>query len=216
MDDRLRRPPANVGRGRTIAENLRTRLTSISRRQVVACLIAGGVAIVTASVVQSAREQAASWGVVTPVLVATEEIGRGDAVGTHNSTLRSLPLALLPTEPLSHLNEPAFAAATIGDGQILTRLVLSSDRDGLEEQTRAVTLPLPLAPPSVDQGDLVEIFGVNPEQTGARAVTLVERARVVAHTQDGITVVVERQEVAKLLRALAIGSVEFARRPPQG
>ncbi len=215
-DDRLRRPPPDKGPARAIAENFRSRLSSISRRQVVACLAAGGVAIVTATVVQSAREQAASWGAVTPVLVATEEIGSGDAVGAHNTTLRSLPLALLPTEPLSHLNEPAFAAATIGDGQILTRLVLSSDRNGLEGQTRAVTLPLPLAPPSVDQGDLVEIFGVSPEQTGAQATMLVERARVVAITEHGITVVVERPEVAKLLRALAIGSVEFARRPPQG
>ncbi len=214
--DRLRRPSADRGRGRTIAENLRSRLTSISRRQILACLAAGGVAIVTASVVQSAREQAASWGAVTSVLVATQEIASGDAVGPHNSALRSLPLALLPTEPLSHLDEPAFAAATISDGQILTRLVLSSDRDGLEEQTRAVTLPVPLAPPSVNHGDLVEVFGVHPEQSGAHAVSLVERARVVGITPDGITVVVERREVAELLRALAIGSVEFARRPPQG
>lgn len=215
-DDRLRRPAPEKGRGRAISANFRSRLTSISRRQIVACLAAGGVAVVTASVVQSAREQAASWGAVTPVLVATEEIGSGAVVGTHNTTLRSLPLALLPTEPLSVLDGSAFAAATIGDGQILTRLALAHDRDGLEKETRAITLPLPLAVPAVDQGDLVEIFAVHPERTGARAVALVERARVVALTQDGITVVVERQEVAKLLRALAIGSVEFARRPPQG
>ncbi|NNF55204.1 MAG: hypothetical protein HKN03_12290 [Acidimicrobiales bacterium] len=215
-DERLRRPSADFGGRRTIAENLRSWLNLISRRQVIACIAAGGVAVVTASVVQSAREQAASWGGVTPVLVATEVIGSGAEVGSHNSVLRSLPLAVLPAEPLSILDEPTFAATTISDGQILTRLAISGDRDGLEEQARAVTLPLPLAPPAVDPGDLVEIFGVSAQSTGAQAEVLVERARVVAMTENGITVVVARHEVSELLRALAIGSVEFARRPPYG
>ncbi len=214
--DSFPRPTGGVRLRTALTERPLARIRALSRRRIGAVLLALVVGTVTGSIVSAAQRTRHQWGPSTSMLVATDSIGAGDAVNSTNTARRLLPLALAPSRPLSQLVEPTYAAGPIAVGQVLSEAHIALDRFGLATSSRSVTLPMPLAPPEVLAGDLVELFSVRSAPGAVDVELITPVATVVAVGPDAVTVNVDARVVPGLFESLAVGSVEVARRPSQG
>lgn len=211
----LRRPSAPLSTFEATQLRLRSRLRALPPRRigaVVLAIVAGGI---TWSITNAARTSQAQWGDVLGVVVATDDIGPGEELTTSNTEVRALPLAILPPEALTENPTGRLARSSIGAGQIVVASQAGHDRHGLESHRRAVTLPHPLAPPALVDGDIVDLISVRATQSVVLA-TPIGTGQIVEVDEVGVTVVVDRAVALTLFEALASGSVEFARRTAQG
>lgn len=90
---------------------------------------------------------------------------------------------------------------------------LFDGHESLGPDERGVTIPLPLAPPPVTIGDVIELIGLSPgisigEQQLIDSASL-GRARVVAIDDTGITVAIDPSMVHRVVETLAVGTVEI-------
>ncbi len=214
---RIRRPPALVSRRRRAIERVSLGLARISRGRLHGLWLGLCVAVAVHVVVDQARTAQHQWGRRSTVAVAVAELAPGDPIGPASVALREVPLVLLPDRFVSDVPAGSVAVAHIPAGQILTEAAIAGDREGLRSGERAVTIPVPLAPPNLVIGDLVDVYTVRADPVGPTSVMpLVLGAAVANVPESGITLAVPVEAVPALWRALATGSVELARRPPQG
>jgi hypothetical protein len=82
----------------------------------------------------------------------------------------------------------------------------------LPPDTRALAIPVTLGAPPVEVGDRVDLLAViDPTIVdGGPAGLVARRALIVHHTDELVTVAVERDEVADVALALAAGNVVLA------
>ena len=147
--------------------------------------------------------------------MAVTDIHAGEALTPANTEMRLLPLALLPANALTEDRAGRRAGTPIGNGQVIVDGQVMIDRHGLDIRRRSITLPQPLAPPALISGDIVDLISVSAARD--RVVTMtIATAEVVEIAENGITVTLDQSVAAGVFQALASGSVEFARRPPQG
>jgi hypothetical protein len=211
----LTRPQEILSLPESLVLRARWRIRSISNRRLAALAVGLAVGVATWFVVQSAQAGQAQWGDRVPVLIAAEHIPAGIQLNPSNTRLRPYPLALVPHGAITELNGGRYLNYPVSAGQVIVARQSSRDRHGLTSGTRSVTLPQPLAAPALEVGDSVELIAVRSDLGGAVATTL-GIATVSDRTESEITVVVDRLLVGPIFRALGSGSVEFARRPPQG
>lgn len=213
----FRRPPALVSRRRRAIERVSLALARISRGRLHGLWLGLCVALAVHVVVDQARTAQRQWGGRSTVSVAVAELAPGDPIDPESVTLLDVPFVLLPDGFVSEVPAGAVAVAPIPAGQILTEAAIAMDREGLRAGERAVTIPVPLAPPNLVIGDLVDVHAVRADPVGPTSVVpLVLGAAVANVPEGGITLAVPVEAVPALWRALATGSVELARRPPQG
>ena len=194
---------------------LHQRVRAVPPRRIGAVALALVVGGSTWSVVNAARTNQAQWGDVLAVVVAVSDIEPGEELTPVNTELRAIPLALLPQNALTDDRSGRRAGSPIGTGQVVVDGQVAIDRHGLEAQGRSITLPQPLAPPALIVGDTVELISVRATRDRVSAVSIAT-VEVVEISENGITVTVNQSLAAAVFEALASGSVEFARRPPQG
>jgi hypothetical protein len=165
-------------------------------------------------VIESAQDAKSQWGDRVRVLVASTDIPPGTELDSTNTELVAFPIALTPPGALTSLGDGRFINHPVSSGQVIVSGQAGPDRHGLTALTRAVTLPQPLAAPSLKVGDTVELIAVGPDFDGTVAATI-GSAAVSDVDGEHITVVVDRLLVPAIFEALGSGSVEFARRPAQ-
>ncbi len=193
---------------------LRDRMRSIPPRRILAMAIALAVGTGTWSVTRAAGVERARWGEVVAVLVATDHLEIGEALSAQNSELQNRPLALVPAGSLTELRVGVHTIAPLVPGQTIVEAAVAPDRAGLRGWERAVTIPMPLAPPPLQGGDTVDLIAVRLVAGHPRSITL-GHARVLDLDEVGLTLAIDQLAVGSVFEALGSGAVEVARRPTQ-
>ncbi len=213
MPDLLSRPDPALGP----LARLDIALNRLDRRRMVALCLASALVMVTLASVHRSRSVVGALGPTTPVAVAVHPLEPGHVITPDDLGWRQWPIGLAPPGfgdegPIGSTvrwpvaaDEPILASAVIADG------------GRIAGDERAVTVPLPLAPPPISPGDRVELLGVRPGFPLADLPTLdtveLGSARVIAIDDVGITVAVSPEIVVDIVETVALGSVEFVLTP---
>ncbi len=186
----------------------------LDRRRVIAIALALIVGLITQGAVTRARQTVASLGTTHPVAVASTEIEAGAELTLDNIRIEQRPVGHTPVGAISTDASGIdvigrIAAASIVAGEIVVerRVVSGADAVGIDE--RAVSIPIPLAPPPLQIGDVVELVGVIPADGpfGATSTRLAS-GRVIAFDEQAITVATSPAQAMEVITHLGAGAVE--------
>ncbi len=201
---------------------------TIDRRRLVAVLGALVVGVVVASALARASATVEALGTTRTVLVATGRIEPGEPLTVANTELAARPAGHLPDHSLTERPSDAIASATIEPGEVVVEARVVGHSDGgsdgrgsgsvrgsvretmLAIDERAVTIPMPFAPPPVRLGVVVDIVGIVAADGpfGATATPL-GTGRVVFVGEDAITIATTSVEAMAVVSHLGSGAVEL-------
>ncbi len=186
------------------------------RRLMLLGLAVVGIAL-AARGVQRSRTIVAELGPRTPVAVAARPLAAGDVLGPDDVEWRQWPAGLVPPASRELVTEGATLRSAIGEGEPILDSALAAGPTGLAPGEVGVTLPLPLAPPPVEPGAVVELLGIRPvaglDDLVAVEVVPLGPARVLGQDETGLTVAVDDAAAARVVETIAIGSVEVVVTP---
>ncbi len=178
-------------------------------------LVAIGIGYAVAAVVRSAQEARASFGTLTPALVATRAIVPGEPLDAGNTTIRQLPVALVPEGVVAALPSGGIASASIAAGEPVHRLRVGRGGLGpvaalLSDGTRGIAVAIDEGGLPLLVGDRVDVVAAV-ASGGGGAARVVAAAAEVAHVGErSVVVAVAAEEVPAVAQALADGGVVLA------
>jgi Flp pilus assembly protein CpaB len=186
-------------------------------------LLAAGVGIGGARLVDRAAAARTQWGSTVQVAVMTDAVAIGDTVAAGDTELRLLPRAVVPDGALTEEPDGRVALADLHPGEILLRERLAPDGLSgpaalLGPGSRALAVPTGPGTPPLAVGDIVDLLAtVDPlvldpasAETAPTAQAVARRARVVAVGEGAVTVAVTFEEAPAVALALAQGAVALA------
>lgn len=182
------------------------------RRRVLALVVAIGVALLVGRSLDRARATVFDLGTMRPTLVATTHVAAGESLGEGNTRVEDWPISFRPEAAVGSEVIGFTATSPVAAGQAVTLTNLVADRHGLTSGQRAVTIAMPLAPPPLVSGDLVEVVGLEGAEGIVRASVL-SRATVAVVDDETITLLVPSGAANAVIRFMAAGSVEVMRVP---
>jgi hypothetical protein len=198
----------------------------VDRRRLLAVFIALGVGLFVANLVDRSNGMVQAWGVTQNVVVARDEIDSGTRLTADRVEVQIWPIGLIPEGAVTNpeLALGAIVTSAIGAGEPVNQSRIAANRLGLRPTERSITLPIPLAPPPLEVGDIVELIGVGAlSDTNTKTSTVgftngvttiaLGSGRVVHVADDGITVAVDVVHVGALVAQVAIGGVEIIGTP---
>lgn len=196
------------------------RLRRIARTPVVFWSATAALALLTATatarLVGRAAAEAARYGGLRPVLVATRAVPVGATLTAADTAVRRVPAAFVPPGALRALPAGRRVVVPLHPGEAVLAAHLSPAGAGglaalLPPGTRAVAVPTGEATPPVRVGDAVDVIAVFATDAGTEPAFAVARAaRVVAVGGDRVTVAVSPEEAARIAFALVAGQVVLA------
>lgn len=143
------------------------------------------------------------------VTVITNPIAAGSAVTAEDTESRAWPIGLTPDGALSSLPGNAVAAVDLVAGEVLVADRLFPSANGLATDERMVTIAQPLAPPPVQRGSNVELFGILPLGDGLTTpATRLTRGTVIDVSDASISIAVQASAVPSVVEHAALGTVE--------
>jgi len=181
------------------------------------------LALLTATVVGRtmgrARAEAARWGSVRSVAVATENVAAGTVVRGGDVALRSMPAAFLPEGVVSSIDDvighttllPLVRGQAVVRGD-LAPWGLKGLAALLPSGSRAVGVPTGSASPPLHNGDVVDVLATfDPQTAGTEPTFAVAQAALVVDVgSESATVAVSPAEANKIAYAVTHGSVSLA------
>jgi Flp pilus assembly protein CpaB len=185
---------------------------------VVACL-AGFTGLTASGLVSSARDQAAVYGRLRPVVIAARPVDVGAVVRPADVVVRDVPQAFLPEGRLPS------AAAAVGRTVVVPLFrgapVLAANLapDGLSglaallpPGTRAVAVPVGTASVPVRRGDRVDVLATfDPAPAGEDPTFPVAQAALVVDVgTESVAVAVDAEEARRVAFAVARGVVALS------
>ncbi|MFT7600272.1 MAG: hypothetical protein ACI8TP_003213 [Acidimicrobiales bacterium] len=188
----------------------------IDRRRVVAVLLAAAIGSLAAHSVERARLVTAELGPTQPVVVALADLPAGHRIERTDLGVQQRPPRFVPAGAFANTDDVigSVVRSDVITGEPIDDRRVRSSRLGLGIDERAVTLPIPLAPPPVVVGDAVELIGVGlVAGTDVISTRPLGTGRVVTIDPTGLTVAVTAARVTALVEYLAIGSVEIVITP---
>ncbi len=212
------RPPSD-GRFSHVMSQIRFRLRRLDRRRLGAIALAVAAALMTRSALTRASAIEAGLGIRVPVVVATEPLVAGSIVGEGQTEVELWPAAMVPEGAFRNINPDAemVVNSNILEGEPITQARVSSGNLGLRLNEVAVTLPQPLAKPPLEVGYQVELVGVVGNSTDFLAnATILTTGRIVAFSDDAVTVAVRSETMTRLIEHNAVGTVEVVVTPQRG
>jgi hypothetical protein len=187
-------------------------LRRLLRRPAVSWGAAGALALVAGTIVADTTADAArlrdGYGTAREVLVTDTEVAAGDLLAP-TVVRRSLPLAAIPDDALDAIDATATAIAPISAGAVLTRQDIAG-AGGLGPDEAAVAVPAGPAVPSTEPGTAVWVV-IAADPFAAVDAGLVA-GRVLATTDETVTVVVAVADLATVSAATGAGVVGLALR----
>ena len=142
------------------------------RRRVLALVVAIGVALLVGRSLDRARATVFDLGTMRPTLVATTHVAAGESLGEGNTRVEDWPISFRPEAAVGSEVIGFTATSPVAAGQAVTLTNLVADRHGSDQAVRrAVTIAMPLAPPPLVSGDVVEVVGLE----GAGGIVRAER-----------------------------------------
>ncbi len=192
-------------------------ISHLDRRRVVATgmlLLLGFVAVRTTI---AGRAAVAGLGSTSPVAVAERDLPAGTALAAGDIRWEQWPRSLAPSGPDASILSGATVRSAISAGEPVLESRIVDDTNTLRPDERAIAIPLPLAPPPLAAGQIIEMIGLTPGITLGDQV-LIERqslgsGRVVAVDDVAITLAVRQGQVGRIIEIVAIGSVEVVITP---
>ncbi len=200
------------------------RLHRLSRSPLLFWTLVVVLGLVTATVVgramSRARSEAARWGSVRPVAVATGPVAAATVVRAGDVAVRSVPAAFLPEGAVTSIDQvvgrttlfPLFRGqAVVRDA--LAPWGLKGLAAVLPAGTRAVGVPTGAAHPPLHNGDVVDVlatFDTQSAGSGDPAFAVAQAALVVDVASESVTVAVSPAEANKIAYAVAHGAVSLA------
>ncbi len=196
-------------------DRLRIALRRIDHRRFWLLVLIGLIgAVAFGSIVQS-RAVVAGFGTLRPVAIANNDLVAGQRIGPADLRWEDWPLeiaAMYPTDV-----EGALVRSPVAEGEPVDRLAIFDAGAAMDPDERAVTVPLPLAPPPVQTGDIVELIGLTAGFSLGDRQTIDTRSlgqgRIMAVEETGITVAVQPNQVLGIVETIAIGSIEIVMTP---
>ncbi len=192
-------------------------LNRLDRRRAAALVLASLLAVVTVASVHRSRSVVRALGSTMPVAVAARPLEPGRVLTADDVEWQAWPTGLAPPGQRGGELIGASVRWPVAGGDPILASALIADGGRLAADERAVTVPLPLAPPPVSPGDLVELVGVRPGFALGDLPTIdtivLGPARVVAVDTTGITVAVAPENVIEVVETTILGSVEFVLTP---
>lgn len=215
--DRLKRPRSST------AGFARARITlalrRVNRRRLFALVLAAAIGTVTFSTVNEAQRRSAALGQTQLVAVARVDATAGSTLSADQLTMIERPLQFVPPRAIGHEAVGAVLIADIVAGEVIVSKRIGSNGSPLAVDERALTIPMPLAPPLLDLGDSVELVGLQavdgPSGPTVSAVVITS-GRVLAVNDEAVTVATPDYAALDVLRFLAAGSVELLTMPHNG
>lgn len=212
-----RRPRRSAERGLTGAR-AKLALRRLDRRRLLALGAAAVVALITFSTVSEAQHRSAALGQTQWVAVARVDASAGTTLTSAEIELIARPRQFVPGGAIADEAIGAVLTADIAAGEVVVGNRIGAGNSPLAADERAVTVPLPLAPPLIDVGDHVELVGLQVvDVAGSAAPTisavLITNGRVLAVGDEAVTVATPDHAALEVLRFLAAGSVELVVTP---
>jgi Flp pilus assembly protein CpaB len=199
------------------------RLRLLSRSPLVYWAAVAALAVVTALVVSQllgrVRVEAARYGSVRAVVVATRDVALGDPVGAGDVAIRSLPASLVPDDALSELDKARgrIAVVPLFEGQaVLGRQLAPGGRRGvaalLPPGARGIAVPAGPTGARLGRGDTVDVLATfDPATAGAGGTEptfpVAAGATVIDVAGESVTVSVTPEEAKRVAFAIAHGTV---------
>lgn len=172
------------------------------------------VALVAAMMVgnlhSAAKRNRDAWGTPTTVLVATNTIEAGAAIGEQFSVAQ-WPQALVPAGAIDTVDPAAVAAAPIFEGEPLIAPRLSGSGAGLGARIpsgrSAVAVSALLIPTGLAVGDRVDLVATFPSGVAQHDGVVASAAVVIDVDEDQVTVAVTPDEVSATATAITRGTL---------
>ncbi len=176
--------------------------------------------VVTASIlalaywsIGASRSVVAGYGTFRAVAIADHDLSPGQRLTSDDLRWERWPSSVAVHYPVAEHLDGAVLRSSVVAGEPVARSDLFDDPVALEPEERAITLPLPIAPPPVGPGDIVELIGLAPGfQLGDRQIIdtrALGQGRVMGIDDTGLTVAVETSQVYAIVETMAVGSVEI-------
>lgn len=148
------------------------------------------------------------------LVVMERSVSAGSVLGPDDTRLEAWPVGLAPDGALSALPDNAVASTDLVAGEVLVAQRLFPTENGLSDDEMLITIPQPLAPPPVERGSMVDLFGILPIGDGLTSpATRLATGTVMTVTDSAISVAVPVAVVPTIIEYSAIGVIDVAIRP---
>lgn len=200
-----------------VGARLRIATRSIDRRRLWSLVLAGVITVLVIRSVGQSRAVVAGFGSLRPVAVAVHDLEPGHVLDDTDIRWESWPVAIASYHPSAEVLADAVVRSPIAAGEPIHGSRLFDRGQTLAADERAVTVPMPLAPPPLDVGAMVELIGLRPglvlgEQQLIESLAL-GSGRVVFVDDTGVTVAVAPAQILAIVETIAVGSVEIVITP---
>ncbi len=160
------------------------------------------------------REATIELGERQTLVVMERAVPAGAAVTLADVRMAAWPIGLTPEGATTALPANAVAAVDLTAGEVLVGRRLFPAPNGLDVGQRLVTIPQPLAPPPVERGTRVELFGILPIGDGLTSpATRLASGTVMVVTESAISVAVVAAAVPTIVEHSTLGTVEVVVQP---
>lgn len=170
------------------------------------------IGAVVASALERASETVGALGSTQPALIATRTIEPGEPLTATNVIVAPRPVGHLPEGAMDDHPLDSVAASTIAAGEIVVeeRIVGSDPATALSVGERAVTIPMPLAPPPVRIGTVVDLVAISGgDSPFAASATSLGTGRVTAIGDHAITIATTERRALAVVSQLGSGAIEL-------
>lgn len=194
----MHRPPARLRRRRSRARPLARLRRHPSIFWIVAAVAALAATLSTENLLATQEELQMRWGPVASVPVASADLPMGTALGADDVVLRDLPRLLVPegvaSDPVGRVvvepilaGEPIVSARLAGAGATGTAALVPPG-------SVAVAVPRVQPLPPLEVGDRVDVLSSPLADMVDTAEVVARTARVVAVTEEAVTVAVDADD----------------------
>jgi hypothetical protein len=173
-----------------------------------AAVIAAASTLMMTGAAQAAQveEAKASWGENQPVLVVTKAVAAGDLVAA-SVEVRNLPVAMVPDGAIGQVASDQRARTPLFAGEVLLGQRVTGERTGSPPAgTAALTVGVATQPPSLEAGDVVDVWSVDARDLSSDQV--MHNVIVLDFSDQTVTVAVPtsqlRRATAAALRPLIV------------
>lgn len=155
------------------------------------------------------RSTTADLGRRQDVVVMQRPVSAGAVVTAADVTIVPWPVGLMPEGATAALPSNAIAAVDLVGGEVLVSQRLFPTADGLSQGQRLVTIAQPLAPPPLERGTRVELFGILPIGDGITSpATRLTTGTVIVVTDTAISLAVDSGSVPTVVEHSTLGTIE--------
>ena len=182
----------------------------LNRRRLIAIAITVVIMVLVQGAVSRARSTVSQLGTRVEVPALTRPVSAGETLTSADIEVELWPVDVVPESRIAFDPVERIALVDLYAGEPVLEARLFPGSGWLKPNERLLTVPLPIAPPPVDVGDKVELFGVMaPDNPFGTQVVRLTTGTVAAVDETGVSVAVPDHRVTVVIEYLVLGVVEI-------